>query len=485
MLSGDIRRQPAALDSPDSMRALIVSGAGPQRRLAVLVWFLSIFLAGNLVAQTPDPYEGSLDRSAARGTRIVEFSVPGNRPAEIGVVPKHLPFGKYRDGNGSNDAADEQELVRYDFYKSGTTKQDGAVAICPKNTSTSAAVDVCLVPDEAPKSGPETAAHCAEVLKSGKKVAKFKQTDNVFTTTSTAAILGYYHVSRVLGDICEIEPGVLRTMDIEQHKRLVKMAADLGIHGTVRKSWDLFNRYYANPSASSVARTLFTKDFTQIYGGLEKHPRGDEHYAEWLRVGSNLSATRAFANMADSRPIQSIIGSREFNQANVQALVAIRDMSEMILLDYLLAQSDRLTGGNISDLPTIYYQDQGKIKHTRKPDGVPNGTKSVTVKKLIIIDTDAGLLNQNVFEQKGYLTRISHMHPDTFARLIDFAQRWKSDPSVKTFFHQECTFSNAQVARFEKYLLNAASVLQSRKDHGQLRLDLSLDDFFASQPPPA
>jgi len=189
--------------------------------------------------------------------------------------------------------------------------------------------------------------------------------------------------------------------------------------------------------------------------------------------------------MADSRPVQAILGSREFNQANVQALVAIRDMSEMILLDYLMAQSDRLTGGNISDLPTIYYLDQAKIKHTRKPDGVPSGAKSVTVKKLIIIDTDAGLLNQNVFEQKGYLTRISHMHPDTFARLIDFAQRWKNDPSVKAFFHEECTFSNAQVARFEKYLLNAASVLQSRKDHGQLRLDLSLDDFFASQPPPA
>ena len=77
------------------------------------------------------------------------------------------------------------------------------------------------------------------------------------------------------------------------------------------------------------------------------------------------------------------------------------------------------------------------------------------------------------------------MHPETFARLIDFAQRWKSDPFVKAFFHEECTFSNAQVARFEKYLLNAAQVLQSRKDRGQLRLDLSVEDFFASHPPPA
>jgi hypothetical protein len=166
-------------------------------------------------------------------------------------------------------------------------------------------------------------------------------------------------------------------------------------------------------------------------------------------------------------------------------LVAMRDMSEMILLDYLMAQSDRLTGGNISDYPTIYYQDQGQISHTRKADKVPQGAMAVTIKKLIIVDTDAGLLNQNVFEQKGYLNRISHMHPKTFTRLIDFAQRWKTDPSVKAFFHEECTFSNAQLARFEKYLLNAASVLQSRKDRGQLRTDLSLDDFFGAQPAPA
>ena len=464
------------------MKALIPPGS--QSPVLFLAYFAAIGFSRQLLAQSTDVYEGSLDRSAPRGTRTVEFSVPGNRPPEIGVIPKHIPFGDYRGENGSSDIADEQELVRYDLYKLGTTTADGAVAVLPKDKSTSAAVELFKIPDDSPKSGPETPAFCVAIRKSSKNLAKFKQTDNVFTTTSTAAILGYYHVSRVLGDICDIEPAVLRTMDIEQHKRVVKMAADLGIHGTVRKSWDLFNRYYADPRGSSVARTLFTNDFMQVYGGLEKNARGEEQYADWLRVGNNLSSTRAFQNMADSRPVEAILGSRGFTQANVQALVAMRDMSEMILLDYLMAQSDRLTGGNISDYPTIYYQDQGKIQHTRKADKVPAGATAVTVKELIIVDTDAGLLNQNVFEQKGYLNRIAHMHPKTFARLVDFAQRWKTDPSVKAFFHEECTFSNSQLARFEKYLLNAATVLQSRKDRGQLRIDLSLDDFFGAQPTP-
>jgi hypothetical protein len=84
----------------------------------------------------------------------------------------------------------------------------------------------------------------------------------------------------------------------------------------------------------------------------------------------------------------------------------------------------------------------------------------------------------NVFEQKGYLNQICHLHPDTYNRLLDFAQRWKTDPEVKAFFHQECTFSNGQLARFEKDLLAAAATMQSRRAAGKLLLDLDLDDFF-------
>jgi hypothetical protein len=434
------------------------------------------FVSISLPAQTGDRYQGSLDRDAPRGVNIIKFNVAQGRPEEICVIPKHLPFGSYR----KNDAADEQQLARYDFYKIGDTPDDGAVALCPKNKSTSAAVELFNIPQGSSKPAVETASYCTEIRKSSKDLAKFKQTDNAFTTTCTAAILGYYHVSRVLGDICNIEPAVLRTMDIEQHMKVVKLASDLGIHGTVGKSWSLFNKYYANPRGSSVAQELFTNDFLQIYGALIMKTKGDELYAEWLRAGSNLSSTRAFQNMASARPAKAIVGSTSFSQSSVQTLVAMRDMSEMILLDYLLGQSDRLTGGNISDYSTIYYLVGGHVKTSRKPDDVPANATKVAVKELTIIDTDAGLLNENVFEQKGYLNQICHMHPDTYQRLIDFAQKWKTDPAVKAFFHEECTFTTSQIARFEKYLLNAASTMEARHANGKLLLDISLDDYFHS-----
>jgi hypothetical protein len=430
-------------------------------------------------ATDADIYEGSLHREAERGASIVTFSVPGGRPDEICVIPKHLPFAKYRGKDGARDIADEQKLASYDFYKAGTA-ESGVIAPLPKLTSTSAAVDVFELPAGTSRPQDLTASYCSGLEKSGKCVAKFKQTDNQFTTTGTAAILAYYHVARALGDICEIKPAVLRTMDIEQHKKIVRLASDLGAHGTVAKSWGLFNQYYANPKGSSVAGTLFTSDFAQIYGALLENTVGEENYSEWLSAGSNLSATRAFQRMADSRLAASILGSNAFSQANVQALVAMRDMSEMILLDYLLAQSDRLTGGNISDYAFAYYLDGGKVKSVKasKASEIPAGTPQVTVKKLTIKDTDAGLLNSNVFEQKGYLSQIHHMHPDTYAGLQTLAQKWNDDPTVKQFFHRECTLSSSQTARFEKYLLNAATTLRSRKESGTLHLDLDLDDYF-------
>jgi hypothetical protein len=434
----------------------------------------------------PDPYEGSLQRDAERGTNTIKFQVPGGRPDEICVIPKHLPFADYRGKDGAKDIADENQLASYDFNKAGPA-QSGVIAIVPKRTSTSAAVDVYQIPAGTSRPDQITASYCLSVEKNGKNVAKFKQTDNAYTTTCTAAILGYYHVARGLGDICEIKPAVLRTMDIEQHKKMVRLAAELGAHGLVGKSWALFNRYYADPRGSDVAQTLFTSDFQQIYGALLENTTGEENYTEWLNAGSDLSSTRAFRHMADSRPVDAILGSRDFTQTIVQALVGMRDMSEMILLDYLLAQSDRLTGGNISDYSFTYYRDGDKVKSvkTSKATDLPPDATKVVVRKLTIKDTDAGLLNANVFEKKGYVSQISHMHPKTFASLQAFATKWRDDSTVEEFFHRECTFSNSQLARFEKYLLAAASTLQSRLESGKLRLDLDLDDYFSGVAPPS
>jgi hypothetical protein len=61
------------------MKALIPSGS--HSLLHYAAYFAAIVLCRQSFAQNTDLYEGSLDRSAPRGTRIIEFSVPGNLPA--------------------------------------------------------------------------------------------------------------------------------------------------------------------------------------------------------------------------------------------------------------------------------------------------------------------------------------------------------------------------------------------------------------------
>src|SRR5215210_7714079 len=115
----------------------------------------------------PDVYEGSLHRDAERGSATITFKVPGERPDEICVVPKHLPFAKYRGKDGEKDIADEKRLASYDFYKSGPA-DSGVVAIIPKRTSTSAAVEVFEIPAGTNKPENTTASYCASVEKNGK-----------------------------------------------------------------------------------------------------------------------------------------------------------------------------------------------------------------------------------------------------------------------------------------------------------------------------
>lgn len=427
------------------------------------------------------PFPGQFNRNAPRGSSTVRFDVPGGRPDEICVIPRHLPFGHYRGNGGSKDRADERELASYDFYKAGSS-----IGISPKRRRTSAAIEVYRLPAGTGRPDQLTPGFCRSIEKSGKKVAKFKQTDNKYTTTSTASILGYYHVSRALGDICEIKPAVLRTMDIPQHKKVVRLASEMGARGTVAKSWGLFDRYYANPKGSGVARDLFTSDFNQIYGALLENTRGEDDYAEWLRAGSNLASTRAFRHISDPRPVASILRSRTFSQRSVQDLVAMKDMSELILLDYLLAQSDRLSGGNINSYDFAYDLMEGgginNAKASKAADPVSSASR-VIVKKLTITDTDGGLLNSNTFERKGYLPRIRHMHPRTYNALQKFATEWERDPGVRAFFHRECTFNNRQLARFEKYLRTAAATLRQRRENGTLHLDLDLEDYFKGADP--
>jgi hypothetical protein len=434
---------------------------------------------------------GSFDPNAPRGEATVKFAVPGKSTQEICIVPKHLAFADYR----KSDQKREQELCKYNFYEpSGTTDSSGAVVVCPKTSSTSAGVLLYRIPDGQTKSGLQSAAKCVAIEakkrpKGVKQIAKFKQTDDDRTCTSTSSILGYYHVSRALGDIAQVAPAVIRTIDFGQHDKIVRQALSISKvtrNHSLRKSWRNFAAYRSGSSRNPAS--LFTVDNSQIFGALIAKDHNTAHYREWVtssRSGQTvISALSAYRDVTNSRPAAKIIGSRNFTQATAQRLLAMRDMSEMLLIDTLMQQNDRTSGGNIDFSAKVVYRDGSDYKTAKSAKTVPAGMPQFTVKRLHLVDNDCGLIEgPGKIVKHDYLNRVNHMRPKTYAGLMQLANKWETDPSVKTFFQTEALFSARQISAFGKILLKTRDMLRAKCKASSHFLDLDMDDYFNGKEP--
>ena len=434
---------------------------------------------------------GSFDPNSPRGMSTSKLAVPGKSAQEICIVPKHIPFADYR----KSDEKKEHELCKYNFYEaSGTTDSSGAVVVCPKMSSTSAGVLFYDIPDGQTKSELQNASKCVAIEadnrpKGVKQIAKFKQTDDDRTCTSTSAILGYYHVSRALGDIAQVAPAVIRTMDFDQHDKIVKEAlsiSKIARNRNLRKSWSNFTAYKSGSSKNPSS--LFTIDNSQIFGALVVKDHGTVHYKEWVTSANFgqtvISALSAYRDVTSSPPAASVIGGRSFTQSTAQKLLAMRDMSEILLIDTLMQQNDRTSGGNISASTEVVYRDGTDYKTDKSDKNVPPGAPQFTVKRLHLVDNDCGLIEgPGSIVKQGYLNNVNHMHPKTYVQLMQFADKWEHDPSVKTFFQTEALFSSAQISSFEKILLKARDTLRAKCKSSDHFLDLDMDDYFNGKDP--
>jgi hypothetical protein len=440
-------------------------------------------------------HAAGLDLEAPRGARVARFPIAGQSGSEACFVPKHLSFGKYN----KKDEKHEQELCHANFDEvNGATDATGAVALCPKTNSTSAAVVVFKVPDTHPKAELETASACLALeskskpepalKKDVKQLGKFKQTDDERTCTSTPSILAYYHVSRALGGLGLVAPSVIRTMDFAHHAKLVSLALSIPrvqSNSALKTSWSNFRKYSAG--ASSNPSAVFTSDNRQIYGAFVRHSSADR-YDDWI-TNHDSDATRledlaAYKRLTNPAAISSQVGSRDFKAENVQKVVATRDVGEMILIDTLMQQNDRLSGNNIDSSDEFFYREGAAVKSVGDVDGLPAGTPPMRIKRVHLSDNDCGLIEgPGAMVKGGYLARIAHMHPQTYARLMQLADRWEKDPEVQAFFRTETLFSEKTLASFGAGLLKARDTLKARCKASEHFLDLDLDDYVNGTEP--
>lgn len=427
-----------------------------------------VHAACSLLALGSLPAFATMTPTYERGEAIVSHPVAGRAP-EVCVIPKHIELGDYKKG----DAKGEKELCGMNVGVN--------VAACPKENSTNPGVNFY-----APPAGVSAAALAAKgcEVKGAKKEAKYKYSTSC---SYTPAIVGYYHMSRALGNIANVPVAVVRTMDIERHKALGNDALrSLKPTDLIYKTWagvmSIFNAGRASPKAD----LLFTDDYQQSFGALQKNPKKEEFYKEFFNAGADR--TQAFkANNAIYRALQnpSLSVGREFNARNVQAIIQLRDMADMILLDTIMGQQDRF--GNIHYVARYAYQvtedGERKVELEKDKEDVPAEARAsaVLVKELILKDNDCGVAKENRVKDAQLLDRVSHINPKTYRHLLSMAASI-DEPETKKLFTRGMMFTEVDFKKVSGNLKEAAQQLNAACRAGRLKLDLSLDRHFSGRP---
>jgi len=439
------------------------------------VRFTQLLLLSVLFLGPVDAYSGLSD-DPKRGEQTIDLPVPG-RNAEICVIPKHLDAGRYFD----KDSEIEAQLCTIDVHKNS--------AACPKLNSTNPGLDFYSLPQGGTPEQLE-AARCKTA--GAHKIAKYKLSSSCSYTPS---ILGYYHVSRMLGGIADVPPAVLRTFDLQNHITMGRTAlAESASNSLIHQTWASLMAQLTAGAKGKRRDFLLTDDFTQSYGALSENPRHESFYTEFFNGGAN-NLVRALnfrdknaivGTLAHNADIRTLVG-RSFTAENVQKIVQLKDAADLIVIDTLMNQQDRF--GNIHYLWVYFYVDAAdpdgdggpKLKSSKNltPEEAAR-VGAVQIKKMLLKDNDCGVAKQNIAKQVGLADRIAHIDPKTYLFLQHF-NAVADSAETRDFFIREMVFTADDYADIRKNLKDLATKLHQACLQGSLKLDLDLQAHFSNK----
>jgi hypothetical protein len=417
---------------------------------------------------TPTPTPPQPDLNTPREREITEHAAPSGT-VELATRPSTFPG--HPEIYGKKDIEKEKELAGIDFYN-GKTKDGLDIVLIPKTYSTSPGLNVHAVklpPGLSRLSYAE--AHATKSQPSGDEViAKYKQTIPTHFTYSPS-ILGYYHLSRFL-DAGHVEPAIVRTMDLDAHKALADLGKAKAIGSNNRNQWTelrVLDDAHSNPR-------VYTQDGKQLYGALQVNPSGEQSYPHLsdLAGAGAFAASSEFAKLTDGKSLKLTYKdeSGKLNQAAVQQLVQVRDLSDMLLMDFIMSQADRFSGNMHSEKVYLWVENGVLKTKTKKSDPAKAAEQlkqippdAVLVDRMIMKDNDAGLISGNSAKSYHLLEKISHMDSKTYNRLLDL-QKELQKPEVAQWYQTEILFTLADFNTIKDNVDQAVAILTARKDKG-------------------
>ena len=427
----------------------------------------------------PTPQESDLNTPRAR--EITEHTAP-NGTVELATRPSTFPG--HPQIYSQKDIEKEKELAAIDFYN-GKTKDDLDIVLIPKTYSTSPGLNVHAIKLSAGASRLSYAsAHTGKSDSGqGKMMAKYKQSIPTHFTYSPS-ILGYYHLSRFL-DAGHVEPAIVRTMDVASHKPLADLGKAKATGSNNRTQWTelrALDDAHSNPS-------LYTKDGKQLYGVLQANPTGEQSYPHLSDLGgaAAFAASSEFARVTSSSPLKLNYknAAGKLNQDAVQQIVQIRDLSDMVLMDYIMSQADRFSGNMHSEKVYLWIENGVLKSDSKKSDPAKAAEQlkqipadAVLVNRMIMKDNDAGLISGNSAKTSHFLEKISHMDYKTYDRLLDL-QKELQKPEVVQWYQSELLFTSADFNTMKNNVDQAVAILSGRKGNG-LFLDANVSEAIGA-----
>ena len=478
-------------DNYDKLKAsLLKQAASLKSRVASKDIQLDLDFEGTMKKLYAKEVEGPPKPPAtARAQEITEHSAP-NGTVELATRPSTFPG--HPEIYSQKDNEREKELAAIDFYN-GKTKDNLDIVLIPKTYSTSPGLNVHAI--KLPTGQSRLSYASAHTGKSdsgqGKMIAKYKQSIPTHFTYSPS-ILGYYHLSRFL-DAGHVEPAIVRTMDVASHKPLADLGKAKASGSNNRTQWtelraldDAHNNFL-----------LYTKDGKQLYGVLQANPTGEQSYPHLsdLAGAAAFGASSEFARVTTARPLKLNYkdAAGKLDQGAVQQIVQIRDLSDMVLMDYIMSQADRFSGNMHSEKQYLWIENGVLKSESKKSDPAKAAEQlkqvpadAVLVNRMILKDNDAGLVSGNSAKTNHLLEKISHMDSKTYDRLLEF-QKELQKPEVAQWYQKELLFTATDFNTMKNNVDQAVSILSSRKDNGlflDANVKAALESDDVTSPPP-
>lgn len=413
------------------------------------------------------------------------FAAPSGR-SEVCVIAGRFS----EDGYGRKDRKKEEKLCKADWYAAVGAEGATPAGLAPKANSTNPAVDVHEVSAANPREVVESFAEANARDRKAKKIGRIKSSlDHRFDRTSTYApsIFGYYVTSRLLGNIGEVTPAVWRTIEVPKHVKVAETGTRLTVPGSqiVKTMWAQFVR---TDSAAEKSPLFYTSDGGQVYGAFIPNVSGDEKDKE-IDTQAGLTSSPRFKRLVDGRPIAGTIAT-DFKSA-VETIVPMQGVTEMLVLDALMLQGDRLSGDNVSYVNFMFFQDaDGSVDRMSEDDylelaeeGAPQPAGAIKVRKLYLNDVDAGLIVKNAESfQNGseyaLLKKVAHLSPDLYARVRKLAASVQ-DPAFERYMKSELRYTDRDWVRYSTMAGAVSTLLHDRCAAGQLTLDLDVQRHVA------